>query len=104
MQIYFFQKKSHVNFVFQKYKSETGCINGRKCFFRHVEAEEKPSKKSKKSGVKGSLALVEESTQLGCVSMILIRENLFSVKRENWDQNAPSNSPTARGTTSKFGK
>ena len=34
--------------VCQNYKSETGCINGRKCFFRHVEADEKPSPKPKK--------------------------------------------------------
>ena len=37
-------------------------------FFRHVEAEERPSKKSKKGGAKGSVALLKESTQLGCVS------------------------------------
>ena len=53
----------------QNYKSETGCKFGRTCFFRHVEAEEKPSKKSKKGGAKGSVpALLKESTQLGCVS------------------------------------
>ena len=54
--------------VCQNYKSETGCICGRKFFFRHVEAEEKPSKKSKKDGAKGSVALLKESTQVGCVS------------------------------------
>ena len=54
--------------VCQNYKSETGCKYGRTCFFRHVEAEEKPSRKSKKSGAKGSVALLKESTQLGCVS------------------------------------
>ena len=37
---------------------------GDKCRFRHVEAEEKPSKKSKKSAVKGSSALFKESAQL----------------------------------------
>ena len=37
-------------------KSETGFICGRKCFFRHVEANEKSSKKSKKGGAKGSVA------------------------------------------------
>ena len=35
---------------------------------------------------------------------IRIRESLFHVKEENWDQNAPSNSPKAPGTKSKFGK
>ena len=54
--------------VCQNYKYEIGCKYGRKCFFRHVEAEEKPSKKSKKGGAKGSVALLKESTQLGCVS------------------------------------
>ena len=44
----------------QNYKSETGCI------FRHVEDEEKPSKKSKKGGAKGSVVIL--NTQLGCVS------------------------------------
>ena len=46
--------------------------------FRYVEAEEKPSNKSKKGGAKGSVALLKESTQLGCVSQD--RENLFHVK------------------------
>ena len=41
---------------------------GRKWFFRHVEADERPSKKSKKGGAKGSVALEKESTQFGCVS------------------------------------
>ena len=54
--------------VCQNYKSETECKFGRTCFFRHVEAEEKPSKKSKKGGVIGSVALLKESRQLGCVS------------------------------------
>ena len=54
--------------VCQNYKSKTGCTFGRTCFFRHVEAEEKPSKKSKKGGAKGSVALLKDSTQLVCVS------------------------------------
>ena len=36
--------------------------------------------------------------------MILIRENLLYGKRDNWDQNTPSNSPRAPGTTEKYGK
>ena len=35
---------------------------------------------------------------------IRIREDLFYVNQENWDQNTPSNSPKAPGTKSKFGK
>ena len=50
------------------YKSETGCAYGKKCRFRHVEIDGQPSKKSKKSGGKGSVALLKESIQLGCVS------------------------------------
>ena len=46
----------------------TSGICGRTCFFRHVDAEEKLSKKSKKGVAKGSVALLKESTQLGCVS------------------------------------
>ena len=41
------------------YKSERGCIHGDKCHFRHVEAEGKPSMKSKK-GPKGSVAILKE--------------------------------------------
>ena len=41
----------------------------KKCFFRHVEAEEKQSKKVKERWCeKDSVAILNESTQLGCVS------------------------------------
>ena len=53
--------------VCQNYKSEKGCANGDKCHFRHVEAEGKPSKKSKR-GAKGSVVILKESVQLGCAS------------------------------------
>ena len=52
----------------QNYKSETGFIPGNRCYFRHVEAEEKPNEKSKKGGAKGSVALLKKSIQLGCAS------------------------------------
>ena len=45
-----------------------GCVYVDKCHFRHVEAEGKPGKKSKKDGAKGSVALLNEFTRLGCVS------------------------------------
>ena len=66
------------------YKSETGCKFGNKCDFRHVEADKKPSRKSKKGGAKGPVALLKESTQLCCVSQDSFRQNLFYVKKENW--------------------
>ena len=49
------------------YRSEKGCVTWRQLPFPKCW-EEKPSKKSKKGGAKGSVALVKESTQLGCVS------------------------------------
>ena len=39
-----------------------------RCRIRHVEAEGKRYKKSKKGGAKGSVALLKEPIQLGCVS------------------------------------
>ena len=50
------------------YKSEKGCKHGDKCHFRHVEADGKPNKKSKKGGAKGSSAILKEFIHLGCVS------------------------------------
>ena len=50
------------------YKFEKGCVHGDKCHFRHVEAEGKPNKKSKKGGAKRSVAILKESFPLGCVS------------------------------------
>ena len=50
------------------YKSEKRCVHGDKCHFRHVEAEGKPNKKSKKGSARGPAATLNESIQLGCVS------------------------------------
>ena len=50
------------------YKSEQGCVHDDECHFRHVEAEGKPNKRSKKCGPNGSVAMSKESRQLGCVS------------------------------------
>ena len=52
----------------QNFKSESGRNYGDECLFGHAEADETPSKKSKKSGAKGLVALLRESTQLGRVS------------------------------------
>ena len=67
--------------VCQDYKSETGCMYGNKCFFRHVEAEEKPSKKSKKGGAKGSVALLRSLYNWVVCLKILNRETLST---ERW--------------------
>ena len=63
----------------QNYKSKKGCTCGRKCFFRKVEAEEKPSKKSKKGGAKGAVASLKSSVTIGlCVSRSSPSEKVFS--------------------------
>ena len=51
------------------YKSESGCKHGDKCRLRHTEVDGQPSKKSKKSGVKGFSGFIEGvSIHLGCVA------------------------------------
>ena len=59
------------------YRSEKGRVHGDKCHFRHVEAEGKPSNKSNKGGATGSVALLKESVQLGCISRFK-SEKVFS--------------------------
>ena len=61
----------------------------RSAVFRHVEAEEKPSKKSEKGGAKGPVALLKEYIQLGCVSQDSHPKNLIYGKQENWDRMTP---------------
>ena len=56
---------------------------------RHVEVGGQPSKRSKKSGVKGSVASFRESFQMVVYLKILMQENLlFYVNQEIWDRNA----------------
>ena len=61
------RRSKSVQKIPQNYKSESGGTYGVKCLFRQTEADRKPSKKSKKSGGQGSVALLKESNQLGCV-------------------------------------
>ena len=53
--------------VCQNYKTESGCNFGDKCPSRHTEVDRQPSKKSKKSGGKRSVASLTESKHLGCL-------------------------------------
>ena len=53
---------------FLEEEAESGCNFGDQCLFRHTQADGQPSTKSKESGGKGSVALLKESIQLGCVS------------------------------------
>ena len=50
------------------YRSEQGCVHCDKGHFRPVEAEGEPSKKWKKGGAKGSVAILKQSVQLVCAS------------------------------------
>ena len=58
----------------QNYTINSGSKFGEKCVFRHSEVDCQPSKKPKKSGGKGSVALLKNSKQLGC-SRIWSRRN-----------------------------
>ena len=69
------------------YKSESGCTYGEKCRFRHTEADGQPSKKSKQSGGKGSVALLKDSTPLGCVSQDSCQRKSILRKDENLGSN-----------------
>ena len=55
--------------------------------FLHTEAVGQPIKKSKKGGARGSVALLKETIQLGCVSR---------GKMESWDRITQSSSPRPR--------
>ena len=70
--------------VCHNYKSETGCIHGKNCFFRHVD--ENPSKKSKTGGAKGSVALLKESTQLGREEGNLGSKRAVKFSKGTWHQ------------------
>ena len=69
-----------------------------------LRQKERPTKGQRSVARKDQL-LCLRSLYTGVVYLkILIRENLFHVNKENWDQSAPSNSPRAPGTKLKFGK
>ena len=75
--------------------------------FRHVEAEGKPSNKSKKGGAKGSVATMKESCTIGlCISRFLSKKICSTCIWKTGNRNTPSNSPMAPGAKfkTKFGK
>ena len=51
------------------------------------------AKIQKKGGAQGSVAKLNECTQLGCVSRFSSEKVYSTERRKNWDQNRPSNSP-----------
>ena len=68
--------------VCQKYKSETGCIYGKKCRFRHVEAEEKPRKKSKRRWCGRITSPVEGVYTTGLCGSRFSSEKVYSTERK----------------------
>ena len=86
------------------YKSEKGCVHGDKGHFRHVEAEGKPNKKSKKGGAKGSVAILKESIQLGCVSQKINPRKFILHQPGKLAQNTPSNFQRHLGPNYNSGK
>ena len=106
---YYFEKKKNPHVIigillFKITKSERGCKHGKKCFFRHVEADESPAKIPRKVVRKDQLRCWWNLQNWVVYLKIIIRENLFHVNMENWDRSTPSNSPRAPGTKLKFGK
>ena len=57
------KKKSSCGFrhppVCVNYKSEIGCSYEKRCQYRHVDAEEKSSKRSKKESTQGAVAILD---------------------------------------------
>ena len=74
------------------------------CHFRHSDVGGQPSKKSKKSGAKGSVAQLKETIQLGCVSQDYPRKK--SILREVGKLGSNHTVKFSKGTcaTQKFGK
>ena len=68
--------------VCHNHTSQSGCKYGEKCQFRRNDAEETPSKKSKKGSAKGSVALLKKKSKLClCISRFL-SEEVYST--ESW--------------------
>ena len=49
------------------FKTKSGCRFGEKCSYSHRRVDEQPSKRSEKNGDKSSVAILENTRQLGCV-------------------------------------
>ena len=85
----------------KNHKTESGCKFGDKFVFRHNEVDSQPNKKPKKSGGKGSVALLKNSKQLIGLRIPGHRatEEVYSTEKRNWDPMEPSDSPVAHYTT-----
>ena len=65
------------------YKSENGCRFGEKCSYAHRQVDEQPSKRSKKNGDKGAVAILKNTRQLGCVSQDVEPPKSSSILRKS---------------------
>ena len=84
-----------VRITFQKHDAEANIA-----FFRHVELEEKPNKKSKKGGAKRSVAMLKELAQMNCVSQDPHPKEIYSTERRTiGNQSTRFNSHEAFCTT-----
>ena len=78
----------------QEHKTEEGHSYGDKCAFPHAEGSVQQNRKSKKDGEtgKGSLAVVRNVTQMGCVSQdvdSLLQSSLRSTLKKAKDPRDP---------------
>ena len=76
----------------QQHKTESGCKFGEKCAFRHIEVDSQPSKKPKTSGGKGSVPLLKNSKQLGCVFQEKEPPKSKSISRRSTESLGPKRS------------
>ena len=74
--------------VCQHHRKESGCKFGEKCVLRRTEADS-PAKKPKKSGGKGTVALLKNSKQLGCVFQDMEPPQSKSIVRKGSDIRKP---------------
>ena len=93
--------------VCQNYKSQSDCKFGEKCSFLHSKFDRHPNKRPKKGGGKGSVALLKNATQLGCVVQDVETLKLKSVLRRaqnSWDPRAVCNVQSVRYAALILGK
>ena len=65
------------------YKTKSGCRFGKKCSYAHRQVEEQPSKRSKKKGDKGAVAILNNTRQLGCVCQDMEPPKSSSILRKS---------------------
>ena len=92
--------------VCQNYMSVSGCKFGDKCLLRQTEADGQPSRKSKNSGGKGSVALLKESIHLGLRVQDTepLKKTILRKSGKLGSKVHRLSSPRAHGTTSKIGR